>query len=321
MQTTRIHFEDTSFIDIRVSDIQTEEFRRWLRFANRNDTYSVPGLKRVIRRRDIARTEFIPDEDSAGGLRMKIAVVTGASSGIGRELVYAIDKEKKLDEIWVIARRADRLEELRSKCRNQIRPLALDLVKDESIAAYQALLEKEQPEIHLLVNAAGFGVFGPFAESDLQKVLDSARLNALALTAMCHVSLPYMQKGDSIINMGSNSAWQPVPYQTVYGASKSYVLNFSRALGRELKKRKIHVMCVCPGWIKTEFQSVAEHDKYIRYVDRWYGPDEVAVQAMKDLKRKKTVSILGEPVRRQVRLVKFLPVRYVMDTWCRQQGF
>ena len=63
MQTTRIHFEDTSFIDIRVSDIQTEEFRRWLRFANRNDTYSVPGLKRVIRRRDIARTEFIPDED------------------------------------------------------------------------------------------------------------------------------------------------------------------------------------------------------------------------------------------------------------------
>ena len=252
---------------------------------------------------------------------MKIAVVTGASSGIGRELVYAIDREKKLDEIWVIARRADRLEELRSKCRNQIRPLALDLVKDESIAAYQALLEKEQPEIHLLVNAAGFGVFGPFAESDLQKVLDSARLNALALTAMCHVSLPYMQKGDSIINMGSNSAWQPVPYQTVYGASKSYVLNFSRALGRELKKRKIHVMCVCPGWIKTEFQSVAEHDKYIRYVDRWYGPDEVAVQAMKDLKKKKTVSILGEPVRRQVRLVKFLPVRYVMDTWCRQQGF
>ena len=251
---------------------------------------------------------------------MKIAVVTGASSGIGRELVYAIDREKKLDEIWVIARRADRLEELRSKCRNQIRPLALDLVKDESIAAYQALLEKEKPEIHLLVNAAGFGVFGPFAESDLQKVLDSARLNALALTAMCHVSLPYMQKGDSIINMGSNSAWQPVPYQTVYGASKSYVLNFSRSLWRELKPKGIHVMCVCPGWIRTEFQKVAHHDDYIRYVDKWYGPDEVAEQAMKDLDKEKVVSILGHPVRRQVRLVKFLPVKFVMDTWCRQQG-
>ena len=138
---------------------------------------------------------------------------------------------------------------------------------------------------------------------------------------MCHVSLPYMKEGDSIINMGSNSSWQPVPYQAIYGASKSYVLNFSRALGRELKNRGIHVMCVCPGWIKTEFQQVAGHDKYIRYVDKWYGPEEVAAQAMRDWKRKKTVSILGRPVRRQVRLVKFLPVKFVMDTWCRQQGF
>ena len=164
-------------------------------------------------------------------------------------------------------------------------------------------------------------MFGPFAESDLEKTLKSARLNALALTAMCHVTLPYMKNGDSIVNMGSNSSWQPVPYQTVYGASKSYVLNFSRALGRELKGRGIHVMCVCPGWIKTEFQQVAEHDRYIRYVDRWYGPDEVVEQAMKDLEKKKQVSILGHPVRRQVRLVKFLPVNLIMDIWCRQQGF
>ena len=252
---------------------------------------------------------------------MKIAVITGASSGIGREFVYAIDREAQLDEIWVIARRKDRMEELQVKCSHRIRALALDLAEDAGIAEYKDLLQAEQPEIHLLVNAAGFGVFGPFADSDLEKVLKSARLNALSLTAMCHISLPYMKRGDSIINMGSNSSWQPVPYQTVYGSSKSYVLNFSRALGRELKDRGIHVMCVCPGWIKTEFQQVAEHDRYIRYVDRWYGPDEVAAQAMKDLEKKKTVSILGHPVRRQVRLVKFLPVKTVMDIWCRQQGF
>ena len=216
---------------------------------------------------------------------MKIAVITGASSGIGREFVYAIDREAQLDEIWVIARRKDRLEELQEKCSHRIRAIALDLSEDAGIAEYKNLL------------------------------------NALSLTAMCHISLPYMKRGDSIINMGSNSSWQPVPYQTVYGASKSYVLNFSRALGRELKDRGIHVMCVCPGWIKTEFQQVAEHDRYIRYVDRWYGPDEVAAQAMKDLEKKKTVSILGHPVRRQVRLVKFLPVKTVMDIWCRQQGF
>ena len=252
---------------------------------------------------------------------MKIAVITGASAGIGREFVRAVDQQMQFDEIWIIARRRERLEELKTNCRNTIRPLVLDLTNLDSIDEYRTLLEKEKPELSLLINAAGCGVFGPFAEKDLQKQLSSVTLNSLSLTAMCHVSLPYMPKGSSIVNMGSNSAWQPVPYQTVYGASKSYVLNFSRALGRELRPREIHVMCVCPGWIKTEFQLVAHHDEYIRYVDRWYGPEEVAEQAMKDLKKKKTVSILGRPVRRQVRLVKFLPVSYVMDTWCKQQGF
>ena len=252
---------------------------------------------------------------------MKIAVITGASAGIGREFVRAVDQQMQFDEIWIIARRRERLEELKTNCRNTIRPLVLDLSNLDSIDEYRTLLEKEKPELSLLINAAGCGVFGPFAEKDLQKQLSSVTLNSLALTATCHVSLPYMPKGSSIVNMGSNSAWQPVPYQTVYGASKSYVLNFSRALGRELRPRELHVMCVCPGWIKTEFQQVAHHDEYIRYVDRWYGPEEVAEQAMKDLKKKKTVSILGRPVRRQVRLVKFLPVSYVMDTWCKQQGF
>ena len=252
---------------------------------------------------------------------MKIAVVTGASSGIGREFVYAVDKQYSFDEIWVIARRAERLEELKGKCRNTIRPVALDLAADADLKAYAELLEKEKPEIALLVNAAGCGVFGPFEEKDLDALLHSARLNALSLTAMCHLSLPCMKSGSAIINMGSNSSWQPVPYQAVYGASKSYVLSLSRAIGRELRPRGVHVMCVCPGWIKTEFQQHAKHDEYIRYVDRWYGPEEVAAQAMKDLEKKKTVSILGAPVRRQVALVKHLPVDMVMDIWCRQQGF
>ena len=252
---------------------------------------------------------------------MKIAVVTGASSGIGCEFVYAVDKKYTFDEIWVIARRAERLEALKGKCRNTIRPVALDLAVDADLKAYAELLEKEKPEIALLVNAAGCGVFGPFEEKDLDALLHSARLNALSLTAMCHLSLPCMKSGSAIINMGSNSSWQPVPYQAVYGASKSYVLSLSRAIGRELRPRGVHVMCVCPGWIKTEFQQHAEHDEYIRYVDRWYGPEEVAAQAMKDLEKKKTVSILGAPVRRQVALVKHLPVDMVMDIWCRQQGF
>lgn len=250
---------------------------------------------------------------------MKIAVITGASSGIGREFVYAVDKEMEFDEMWVIARRLDRLEELKEKCKNKIRPVALDLAKPEAIEEYKAMLESEKPDIQLLINAAGCGVFGPFEEKELGKLLNSVNLNSVALTSMCHVSLPYMKEGSNIINMGSNSSWQPVPYQAVYGASKSYVLSLSRAIGKELEPRGIGVMCVCPGWIKTEFQATAHHDDYIKYVDRWYEPYEVAVQAMEDLKKKKAVSILGAPVRRQVRLVKHLPVDLVMKIWCKQQ--
>lgn len=253
------------------------------------------------------------------GDRMKIAVITGASSGMGREFVYAFDREEAFDEIWVIARRADRLEQLQERCRNKIRPIVLDLGVRENFRIYREMLEKEQPEVAVLVNAAGFGLFGEFVSMELDRQLDIIELNDRALTAMCHMTIPYMPKGGRIVNMASNSSWQPVPYINVYGASKAYVLNFSRALGVELKKREIHVMAVAPGWIKTEFFSHAVHDDTIRYYDRYYTAEQVIEKAMKDLKKKKTVSILGFPVRMQVRAVKFLPVGFIMNTWCRQQ--
>lgn len=111
-----------------------------------------------------------------------------------------------------------------------------------------------------------------------------------------------------------------VPYINVYGASKAYVLNFSRALGVELKSLGIHVMAVAPGWIKTEFFDHAVHDNTIKYYDRYYTAEQVVTKAMKDLKRNKKVSILGFPVRLQVLGVKLLPNWLVMKVWCRQQG-
>lgn len=251
---------------------------------------------------------------------MNIAVITGASSGMGREFVYAIDKEYELNEIWVVARRKERLEELQARCRTKIRPLVFNLSNPASFAEYKVLLEAEKPQIRILVNAAGYGLFGTFEEMGLEEQLGIVDVNDKALTAMCLLSLPYMRKGDAIVNLGSNSSWQPVPYLNVYAASKAYVLSFSRGLGRELKPRGVHVMCVCPGWVKTEFMDTAVHDDTIQYYDRWYTPGQVIEQAMKDLKKKKKVSILGAPVRRQVRLVKFLPTDVVLDTWCRQQG-
>jgi len=251
---------------------------------------------------------------------MKIAVITGASSGIGREFVYAFDKEEVFDEIWVIARREDRLLELAGKCRNIIRPVVLDLGISDSFDSYASLLAEESPEIAVLVNAAGFGLFGTFADMDLNRQLDIIRLNDIALTAMCHISIPYMKSGSRIVNLASNSSWQPVPYINVYGSSKAYVLNFSRALWAELKSSGIHVMAVAPGWIKTEFFDHAVHDDTVKYYDRYYTARQVIDKAMKDLRKKKLVSILGFPVRMQVMAVKFLPVGFVMRTWLRQQG-
>ena len=251
---------------------------------------------------------------------MRIAVITGASSGMGREFVYALDREEQFDEIWVIARREQRLEELKNKCRNPIRPIVLDLLKRESFTAYRELLEAEQPEIAVLVNAAGFGLFGVFSEMDAEHQLDIVDLNARGLTAMCHLSLPYMHSGSRIYNFGSMSSWQPVPYINVYGASKAYVLSFSRALGRELKAQGIRVMAICPGWITTEFFQHAVHDDTIRYYNRFYPPEQVVAKAIRDMKKGKDVSVLGLPERMQVLLVKHLPTKTVMDTWCRQQG-
>jgi len=251
---------------------------------------------------------------------MKIAVITGASSGMGREFVYALDKEEAFDELWVIARREDRLKELQDRCRAKVRPIVMDLQPRETYQAYKALLEAEKPEIAVLVNAAGFGLFGVFTDMDMNRQLDIIDLNSRSLTAMCYLSIPYMSSGSRIYNMGSMSSWQPVPYINVYGASKAYVLSFSRALGVELKSRGIRVMAVCPGWIKTEFFDHAIHDDTINYFNRYYTAEQVIEKALKDMKKGKTVSVLGLPERIQVLLVKLLPTNMVMKTWCRQQG-
>ena len=249
----------------------------------------------------------------------KIAVITGASSGMGREFVYAIDKDSELDELWVIARREERLLELQSQVRAKIRPVVLDLLDRSSLSQFKALLEIEKPEVMVLVNAAGFGLFGEYTEMDMEKQLEIIDLNDRALTCMTYITLPYMPDGAQIYNMGSMSSFQPVPYINVYGASKAYVLSFSKALRVELCRRNIRVMAVCPGWIQTEFFSHAIHDDTVSYFNRYYGPKEVIEKAVRDMHRNKPVSILGLPERLQVLGVKLLPTRFVLKTWCKQQ--
>lgn len=253
---------------------------------------------------------------------MDIAVVTGASSGMGREFVLQLPGYVNVDEIWVIARREQALKDLSGESRIPVRPVVLDLCDEAAFEAYSQLLAEEQPNVRLLVNAAGFGKFGSFRNIPLKDEMRMIDLNCKALVAMTRLTLPYMAAGSHILQLDSLSAFQPVPYITTYGATKSFVLSYSRAMNAELKKQGIRMMAMNPGWVKTEFFNHAFQTSVneVQYFDRLYEAADVVATGLKDLyQSKKDVSIHGLPVRNQVRLVKLLPHSLVMKVWLKQQ--
>lgn len=251
---------------------------------------------------------------------MKIAIVTGASSGMGQEFVRQLAQQQSVEEFWVIARRGERLEALAKEIDSvRIRPVPMDLTLQESFERFRALLEAEKPDVRILVNASGFGKFGTFTEMGPEAMMKMIDLNDKACVAMTYLTLPYMSAGGEIYQLGSLSAFQPVPYINVYGATKAFVLSFSRALNVELKKSGIRVMAVCPGWVKTEFFDHAVTDDTITYYNRFFTAEQVVTRALRDMKKGKDVSVCGASVRNQVRLTKLLPHRLVMRIWCRQQ--
>ena len=250
---------------------------------------------------------------------MKIAVVTGASSGMGRDFVRQLDAADTYDEIWVIARRRDRLESLAADVRAPFRILALDLTKQESIEEYKAALAECNPTVSVLVNGSGFGRFGAFKDYPVADYYTMVDLNVKALVAVTYATLPYMEKGGEIYQLGSLSSFQPVPYINVYGATKAFVLSFSRALNQELRGTGIRVMAVCPGWVRTEFFDHAVTDDTIKYYNKFFDSDEVVRRALKDMKRGKDVSICGFSVRAQVLATKLLPHKLIMYIWQKQQ--
>ena len=250
---------------------------------------------------------------------MKIAVITGASSGMGRDFVRMIDKIEECDEIWVIARRKERLVEIESATGKVIRPVELDLSVNENIEKYGEMLGAEKPEVVALVNAAGFGKFGDFESIPLDEQMNMIDLNCKALMAVTYLTLPYMREGSKVYQLGSLSAFQPVPYITTYGATKAFVLSFSRALNKELQKRGIKMIAVCPGWVRTEFFDRAVKDDTIKYYNKFFTSEEVVERAVYDMNRGRDVSVCGASIRGQVLLTKLLPHKLVMKIWCKQQ--
>ncbi len=252
---------------------------------------------------------------------MKIAVFTGASSGMGREFATRICAENEFDEVWVIARRLDRLEALKAEISQPVRCIPLDLTKPESYDTYKALLEEHKPEVKVLVNAGGYGKFGAFQDIPLDEQLGMIDLNDKALVAMTYITLPYLKKGSQVYQIDSLSSFQPVPYIGVYGATKAFVLSFTRAVNAELRHTGIKMMAVCPGWVQTEFFDRAVTDEsVITYYNKIYTSEQVVTRALRDMKKGKDVSICGFRIRAQVLLTKLTPHRLVMKIWLKQQG-
>ena len=148
-------------------------------------------------------------------MKKKIAVITGASSGIGKKFAELLETYDTFEEIWVIARRLERLEELKNQIPFPLRPIALDLSDTASYETYAALLASEDPEIALLINCSGFGKFCATLDVPLSENLNMVDLNCKAVMAMCQHSIPYMPKGARIINIASVAAFQQIPYINV----------------------------------------------------------------------------------------------------------
>ena len=253
---------------------------------------------------------------------MNIVIVTGASSGMGKEFVLQLGKYVDVDEIWVIARREAALKALQSQVSTPVRPVVLDLLDSKSFETYAALLEEEKPHVKLLVNAAGFGKFGKFENISLEDDCRMIDLNSKALVVMTRLTLPYMERGSHVLQLDSLSAFQPVPYITTYGATKAFVLSYCRAMNRELRQSGIRMMAMNPFWVKTEFFSHAfqTNQSEVQHFHPLYEAKNVVATGLKDLyKTKKDISIHGLHAQLQVLGVKLLPHKLVMSIWLNQQ--
>lgn len=233
-----------------------------------------------------------------------IAIISGASSGMGKEFALQVAQNYNFDQIWLVARRKDKLEELANQINSSknfelAKPVVLDLSGKKGVEFFRNLLEEEDNflrriesrlQIGLLINNAGFGTYGPFDDTDAEREMDMVELNCTSLTGMCGIALPYLSKNSVIINTASLASFMPLGNFAVYGASKAFVLSFSVALAAELKQKGIKVCALCPGSVSTEFANVAS-EGVRKEVKGGHDPVKVVKHCLKKAFKGKTIAI------------------------------
>jgi len=251
----------------------------------------------------------------------QIAVVTGASGGFGKEFVRLLVQRKDLDEIWVISRNAEKLEQLREQVDCRIVPCPMDLSDRSAADAFARRLEQADAAVVMLINNAGFAKFCSYSDISVEESLNMINLNVSAVVAMGLICIPYMPQGSHIINVASQASFQPLPYMNLYAATKAFVRNYSRALNVELKDKQITVTAVCPGWMKTalfERGSIGAK-KAPTVFSNMVTPDVVARKALRDAMKGRDISVYGLYVKVCHLAAKLLPQRWMMKFWLIQQ--
>lgn len=245
---------------------------------------------------------------------MRIALITGASSGIGKWFaLYTACYRKHIDELWLVARSKRNLKTVGEKitCHTGIpcRVVSADLTSKEDMFYIEQLLIRQDPEIDLLINCAGYGMIGSFKKMSPRDLRGMIRLNCEALTVLTKLCIPYMHRGSMMINVASAAAFLPQSDFAVYAATKSYVLSLSRAIGKELKKLGIRVVTVCPGCINTPFFTRAEQYQGMKPFKKFFmaNPRAVVRQAMMDAAAGKRMSIYGGAIRVLYWIAKWMP--------------
>lgn len=235
------------------------------------------------------------------GGHMNIAIITGASSGMGKEFAVQLDKcLGKTDEIWLLARSREPLEKLADSLRIKARVIVIDLTDETALKQFEEVLAIRNPRITVLINCAGVGIHKPFDRQSREEIDTMIGLNITALTRMTMICLPYMKSGSKLIQVSSGAAFVPQSAFAVYAASKAYVYSLSRALGQELRGRGITVTAVCPGPVNTPFLAHAYEDMSGFGVLRKITMVQTACvvkKALDDCKIGKSVSICGLPVK------------------------
>ena len=241
---------------------------------------------------------------------MKTAIITGASSGLGREFARQLaDVFPDIECCWLIARREDRLEEIaREMVGVETVCLPLDLCDSMSFTTLQEKLAAEKPEVAMLINNAGCGYLGLMGEVPTDTQTRMVDLNVRAVTAVTHMTVPYLVPGARVLNVSSIAAFCPCPRMTVYSATKAFVRSFCNGLRRELDGKGIRVLEVSPGWVSTDFIPGSGGDVVPPGVFRHtVTREEVVAQAMRDLQKGRKRSLCGWYDRVQVWMCTHFP--------------